>query len=64
MLLTIMRDKVPKKFHRRLEELTLAEFGKECVLLKDRKYLSKVFQVLFLIFAEDKDVVGVNAYER
>jgi hypothetical protein len=46
-----MRENVPKKFHRRLEELTLAEF-------------SKVFQVLFLIFAEDKDVFEVNAYER
>jgi hypothetical protein len=61
---TIMRANVPKKFHQRLEELTLAEFGKECFLSKDRKFLSKVFQVMFLIFAEDKDVVEVNAYER
>ena len=59
-----MRDNVPKKFHRRLKEPTLAEFGKECVLSKDRNYLSKVFQMLFLIFAEDKGVVEVNANER
>ena len=58
-----MRDNVAKKFNRRLEQLTIAEFGKECVLSKDRKYLSKMFQVLFLIFVEDKDVVEVNAYE-